>query len=251
VSLVAASNRTHDSISLYRVDVATRQLVDVADGLQATGLPDPYGLCMYHSAVTGEYYAFVNGSGDGLTRQFRLVESSPGRVSAEPVREIAVGGQAEGCVADDESGALFVAEEDHGLWKYAAESDAGTERSLIDSVEGEHLVADVEGVSIWLGENGGGYIVLSNQGEDNYVLYERAAPHAFAGKFHLVANAVAGIDGVSETDGLDVSSASLGPQFPDGLLVTQDGRNIAPAERQNFKLTSWRDVMAALEAARD
>jgi len=31
-----------------------------------------------------------------------------------------------------------------------------------------------------------------------------------------------------------------------GLLVVQDGRNLMPAERQNFKYVSWEDVMKAL-----
>jgi 3-phytase len=40
VSIVTASNRTDDGISIYRVDGAARQLVDVADGLQPTGFVD-------------------------------------------------------------------------------------------------------------------------------------------------------------------------------------------------------------------
>ena len=62
----------------------------------------------------------------------------------------------------------------------------------------------------------------------------------------VVANDALGIDGVSETDGLEVSSAALGAQFPDGLLVAQDGRNITPAQRQNFKFVSWAKIAAAL-----
>lgn len=249
VALVAASNRTHDSISLYRVDAQARRLVDVADGLQPAGLTDPYGLCLYRSAASGEFYVFVNNSGDGLFRQFRLRQSGPGRVNTELVREFPVGGQSEGCVADDESGRLYVAQEGLGLWRYGAEPDAGDARVLIDSIEGGRLVADVEGVDLWAGPDGTGFLLVSNQGEDNYVLYRREGDNAFFGKFHLVANAEAGIDGVSETDGLAVTSAPLGERFPDGLLVTQDGRNIAPSERQNFKYTSWREIMAAIETA--
>jgi Tfp pilus assembly protein PilN len=40
---------------------------------------------------------------------------------------------------------------------------------------------------------------------------------------------------------------TLGTAFPEGLLVVQDGRNIAPEERQNFKYVSWADVVGALE----
>jgi 3-phytase len=45
---------------------------------------------------------------------------------------------------------------------------------------------------------------------------------------------------------LDVSSAAFGTRFPDGLLVVQDGRNLTPRERQNYKFVSWRDIAAVL-----
>lgn len=247
VTLVTASNRTHSSISIYAIDPETATMREVADGLQRTGLPDPYGMCMYHDTDSDTFHVFVNGSGDGLTRQYELSETSKGRVSARQVREIEVGGQAEGCVADDATGTFFIAQEDYGLWKYAASADAGNERTLIDSVEGDHMVADIEGISIWAGANGHGYIVASNQGENSYLLYRLEGDHDYVGKFHVVADPATGLDGVSETDGLDVTSAPLGDAYPQGMLAVQDGRNIAPAERQNFKFVSWADIAAALE----
>ncbi|KAA9131622.1 phytase [Marinihelvus fidelis] len=247
VTLVTASNRTQSNISIYAIDPATATVTEIADGLQPTGLPDPYGMCMYRDAESGAFYVFVNGSGDGLTRQYELTETSKGKVSAKQVREIEVGGQAEGCVADDNTGTFYIAQEDYGLWKYSASADAGNERSLIDSVEGEHMVADIEGISIWHGANGGGYIVASNQGENSYLLYRLEGEHDYVGKFHVVADPASGIDGVSETDGLDVTSAPLGDTYPQGMLAVQDGRNIAPAERQNFKFVSWADIAEALE----
>ncbi len=35
-------------------------------------------------------------------------------------------------------------------------------------------------------------------------------------------------------------------RFPDGLLVVQDGRNLSPRERQNFKFVSWRAIAQTL-----
>jgi 3-phytase len=166
---------------------------------------------------------------------------------AEQVREFTVGSQAEGCVADDETGALYVAEEGGGFFKYSAKPDGGAARKEIDRVDGPNgLVADIEGVSIWRGEDGRGYLVLSNQGADNFAVYRREGDNAFVGNFHIVADPERGFDGVSETDGLDVTSAPLGPRFPQGLLVAQDGRNLSPRERQNYKYVSWRDIAEAL-----
>lgn len=245
VAIVAASNRTRKSLALYKVDPVTRQLVDVADGTIPTGFRDPYGLCMYHSARSGEFHVFMNDSDSGAYKQWRLVAKGD-RVAAEQVREFVVGSQAEGCAADDETGALYIAEEDVGLWRYEAEPTAGTQRIRIDSTRGGNLKADVEGVAIYYGPNGTGYLVVSNQGADNYAVYRREGQNAFVGHFAIVANPRLGIDGASETDGLDVTSTPLGPAFPHGLLVVQDGRNISPAARQNFKLVPWEQVASAL-----
>lgn len=247
VTLVAASNRSNDSIAVYRIDTAGRRLIDAAQGVLPTGFHDPYGLCMYRSKISGDYFVFVNESERGMFRQWRLSDVGNGRVAAEQMREFVVGTQAEGCVADDETGFLYVAEEDVGLWKYAAEPDGGDTRTLIDNTDDGRLTDDVEGLALWNGPNGKGYLVVSNQGADNYALYRRDGDNAYAGHFHIVANAAAGIDGASETDGLDVSSAAFGAAFPDGLLVVQDGRNIAPEEPQNFKFVSWTDVALSLK----
>jgi 3-phytase len=246
-TIVAATNRTTRSISLYRFDGATRRLAPIAAGTLESGMSDPYGLCMYRSAKTGHYYVIANDSVDGKYRQWRLIDRG-GKAAIELVREIAVGSQAEGCAADDELGQLYIAEEDVGLWAYSAEPDGGENRTAIDKVEGGNLTADVEGVSIYVGADGKGYVIASNQGENNYAVYRREAPHAFVGKFHVVANEALGIDGSSETDGLDVVSAPLGPDYPAGLLVAQDGRNLMPAQRQNFKYVSWKDVLDSLVA---
>ncbi|MBX3694054.1 MAG: phytase [Steroidobacteraceae bacterium] len=246
VTLVAASNRTTLGISVFRVDTAARRLVEVGDGTLPTALADPYGLCMYRSAKSGETYVFINDNNDtGTMRQWRFVDAG-GKVGAEVIRSFDVGSLAEGCVADDETGALYVAEEDVALWRYSAEPDGGAERRQVGKVGPGELTDDAEGVSIWAGPNGTGYIVLSNQGADNYAVFRREGDNAFVGFFSIVANEALGIDGASETDGLDVTSAPLGPKYPKGLLVVQDGRNIGPNEPQNFKYVSWADVLQAL-----
>jgi 3-phytase len=162
------------------------------------------------------------------------------------MREFVVGTQAEGCVADDETGALYVAEEGTGIYRYAAGPDGGDERTVIDTVDSGRLTADVEGLGLWIGPGGTGYLVASNQGADNYVVYRRDGTNEYVGTFHVIADPAAGIDGASETDGLEVTSTALGRDYPAGLLVVQDGRNLAPPERQNYKFVSWQEVARAL-----
>ena len=94
---------------------------------------------------------------------------------------------------------------------------------------------------------GRGYLVLSSQGNNTYAVYRREGDQAYVGSFAVVADGRAGIDGVSETDGLDVSSANLGPGFEHGALIAQDGRNVLPGELQNYKYIPWDRVAEALD----
>ena len=245
VDVVTASNRTTQSIGIWKVDPATRTLVDVANGTIPTEMGDPYGACMYKSAESGEYYVIINDT-DGLVKQWQLYDAGNGRIGANVVREFSVGSQTEGCVADDELGHLYVGEEDVALWKYSAHPDGGEARTEVDNTETGNLTDDVEGVAIYYGANGTGYLVASNQGADNYAIYERQGDNRFLGHFHVIADEATGIDGASETDGLDVTSANLGPAFPNGALIVQDGRNISPVENQNFKVVPWERIATAL-----
>jgi hypothetical protein len=52
-----------------------------------------------------------------------------------------------------------------------------------------------------------------------------------------------GIDGTSDTDGIDVTRAALGEAFPKGLFVAHDGQN--DVGHQNFKLVPWQAIAGA------
>lgn len=249
VTLVAASDRTRNAIALYVLDPATRSLVPVSDGVQATGLGDPYGLCLYRSRKGGRTYVFINDT-DGRMRQWRLVEAPGGKVRAKLVREFAFPSQTEGCVADDDTGVLYVAEEDVALYRMSAEPDGGVARTVVTSVEtNPALKDDLEGVSIYRQANGRGYLVLSSQGNNSYALFRREGDNAYVGSFAIIADGAAGVDGASETDGLDVTSAPMGAAFPNGALVVQDGRNVSPPQTQNFKIVPWSRIVDSLKLA--
>src|SRR5687768_11619453 len=173
-------------------------------------------------------------------RQWELIDAGNGRVRAQRVRDFAFSSQAEGCVADDLAGLLFVDEEDIGIWRMGAEPDAGTAMTPVDTVEGNPAIKDdLEGIGLYDLGGGRGYLVVSSQGNNTYAVYRREGAQEYLGSFAVVADPQAGIDGISETDGLDVSSANLGPGFEHGALIAQDGRNVLPGELQNYKYVPW------------
>jgi 3-phytase len=232
-TIVAASNRSNDSISVYTVDPSTRALENIAARTISTGIT-VYGLCMYRSASTNKYYVFVNGK-DGNVQQWELFEIF-GKVDAKNVRSLSLRSQTEGCVADDKLGHFYIGEEEVAIWKYGAEPTAGTTHTRVDGVGG-HIAADIEGLSIYYAADGQGYLIASSQGNNRYVVYERAGTNAYVVTFDIIASAA--IDGTTETDGIDVTSFALGDTFPEGAFIAQDGSDDG---NQNFKLVPWTEI---------
>ncbi|MFL1416335.1 phytase [Pseudomonas fildesensis] len=240
VDLAVASNRDHNSLSLFSIDRQSGELREA--GEVPTPLKEIYGICLFQPA-SGEIYAIANGK-DGTFLQYRL--SAPdGRVQGELVRQFKVDSQPEGCVADDQRQRLFIGEEDVGVWAVDARADQPATLTSVIKV-GPQLQADVEGLALYQ-SSGRDYLVISSQGNDSYLVVDAEPPFATHGAFRVGLNAAAGIDGASETDGLEVTAINLGGPWSTGMLVVQDGRKRMPEQTQNFKFVPWADVTRALK----
>ena len=240
VDLAVASNRDHNSLSLFAIDRASGELREA--GEIATPLKDIYGICLFQPA-SGELYAIANDK-DGTFLQYRLSAPS-GIAQGELVRQFKVASQPEGCVADDQRQRLFLGEEDVGVWALDARPEQPATLHSVIKVGGL-LQADVEGLALYQ-SSARDYLVISSQGNDSYLVLDAEPPYASHGAFRVSLNARAGIDGASETDGLEVTSANLGGPWNQGLLVVQDGRKRMPEQTQNFKFVPWAEVTQALK----
>lgn len=248
VDLVVTSNRSRNSLVIYKVNPENRKLENVTARTISVTLKDTvYGLCMYHSASLGKYYAFVNDK-LGTVEQWEIVDTGTGLVDATKVRTLTVSSQVEGCVADDIRGDFYLAEEDVGIWKFRAEAHQNDERHLIDSTSSEgHLTADVEGLALYYIDQNEGYLIASSQGNSTFTVYQRGEGNEYLGKFQIIAHPSIPIDSVSDTDGIDVVNVALGPLFPYGVFVAQDGSNADPEDNQNFKLVPWESIAEGLK----
>lgn len=237
--LVGASDRSDPAqaaIALFTLDGAAASLAPLASLPAGTG--EAYGFCLYRRARDGQTFAFLVDK-DGTVRQFAM-DLASGAPAARQVRSFKLATQSEGCVADDRTGQLYVAEEDVGLWRISAEPDGGDRPEVFASVDGIRLVADAEGLAIAPRGATGGWLVVSSQGDSAYALYDLES-RAFAGRFRVAAGR---LGATSDTDGIEINLGDFGPGFPGGLMVVQDGDNAPLA--QNFKLLSWADVRKAL-----
>ncbi|MEC4088000.1 phytase [Pseudoalteromonas rubra] len=235
ISIAAASKRNDDSLAFYGIE-ADGTVFRL--GTVPAGLDEIYGLCM--AAFEGNHYVFANNKA-GLTIQYTL-QADKGKIAALKAREISLRSQPEGCVADDERGRLFIGEEDVGIWATSLNPTDNSQPVSVAKV-GEHLVDDVEGLALSFGKSP--VLVVSSQGNNSYQLYEATPPYRHLAGFRVGVNGFRGIDGTSETDGLALSTRLRTPDYPEGLLVIQDGRNRFPDQPQNFKYVSWQDVLTA------
>jgi 3-phytase len=236
--IAAASNRTNKSISLFAIDAVNGQVSWLQD--IATDLNDVYGLCMYQAM--DDYYVFINDT-DGRFQQY-LLNKQAGKISASLVREFKVASQPEGCVADDATGQLYFGEEARGIWQVAAQPTKSLPR-LIAAID-DNFVSDVEGLGIYqLNEQR--FLVASSQGNNSYAVFALDDNQRYLGSFQIGMNLAKRVDGVSETDGLEIISLPLGADYPKGLLVVQDGHNVMPSDQQNFKLVNAEKIVALIE----
>ncbi|PAU79696.1 3-phytase [Halovibrio salipaludis] len=240
VDVAAATNRTTGTISLYAIERDTRELALVSE--VPTDLNEIYGFCLYQPEG-GPLYGFANDK-DGTFDQFRLSVDGD-EWSGERVRRFSVPSQPEGCVADDQWERLFVGEEAEGIHVIGANPDDGTDTEMVAPIDNEVLFADVEGLNIYRGDKRD-YLVASAQDNNSFAVYEATPPFKPLGAFRIGMNPGAGIDGASETDGLFATSANLGPDFPEGMLVVQDGRKVMPQGNQNFKAVPWERIRELL-----
>lgn len=230
---VAASDRidlANSHISTFTLDTASGELTPL-DRIPS-GPGEGYGFCLgTHGGLSA--LAVIK---DGRLREYALTASG-GAAPANPVREMSVPSQPEGCVYDNRDGTVYVGEEMAGIWRFRAGETTG---ELVAPIDNQYLVADVEGLAIAPDGADGGYLIASSQGDNAYAVYRLPGMEP-VGRFAIAEGAFGATE---ETDGIELVLGDFGPDYPQGLFVAQDGQN-APAA-QNFKLVSWSAISEAL-----
>ena len=164
--------------------------------------------------------------------------------------------QLEGCVVDDANNTLYYGMENLGVFKLnlnarnnerpfliakvlKAKSEPGSD-SIKEGVP--RVINDVEGLALLHGPNGQGALIVSVQGLNEYALFDRKTDR-YIGSFKLNLGTS---DPVTETDGLEIISTPLGPEYPNGLLAVHDHTNTSSNNQvlnANYKLISLTEIL--------
>lgn len=236
-TLIAASHWYTNEVGLYRFDPEARRLSLLK--LFPTGVRELRGLCM--AVYQDSFYYFAVGS-SGDVEQYRII--SPDEVKLEKRWQLE--SEAEGCVADDISGRLYIAEEKVGIWQLPLNPETEEAPRLVDRVSlFGPLKRGLEGMAI-LNEQEERFLIVSVQEKSRFAVY-RLPEETYLGSFRIKSKG--DVDGVSKTDGIDISNQALGANFPDGLIVVQDDTNEGSSDdlHQNFKFLSRKQLIDALE----
>jgi len=211
-------------------------------GHVATDVVEPYGFCF---AQVGDQLQAILVGHEGEVRQFALSAAPDGKPAARELRRFEIGSISEGCAADPETGALYITEENVGLWRYGLDPASGDTRTLIQPIAPDRLVADAEGLTI-IADGSARYLIGSSQGDSTFPVWrvDGQAP-VWIGRFVVTdGTPTGGVDAITGTDGLDALGGPVGTAFPQGVVVIQD--DINDAGTQNFKYVDWRVIRTAL-----
>ncbi len=225
VDIVAANLRDAGKLAVFKVNRdynGGNVLVQIADKDSENNdiQKDSYGFGLYKRLSDGTLYVFERAKSGGKVRQYQIEDDGTGNgVTVTAVRDLNyTGGVAEGFVADDALGFIYIGEEDKCIYKYYADPDKSADHIAVFAT-GDGIVGDREGIGLYECNDGTGYLVLSNQGNSTFKIYDRQGDNKLLKT--IVPKDNNGNGGLG-TDGLDVISSAAPPNFPNGFVVAHD-----------------------------
>jgi 3-phytase len=201
----------------------------------------PMGVALYTRPADKAIFAIVgrkSGPADGYLWQYRLVDEA-GVVKGRLVRKFgAYSGkkEIESIAVDNELGYVYYSDETVGVRKYLADPSKWDNKELaLFATEG--FTSDHEGISIYPLTDSTGYILVSNQQNNSFMVYSREGDNGKPDEHKLIAEVPVS---TLESDGSDVTAVPLGNKFARGLFVAMSNGKV-------FHYYSWDDIARKIE----
>jgi 3-phytase len=187
---------------------------------EGESLRDPMGIALYTRPSDKKIFAIVgrkSGPSGSYLWQYEL--SGSGKfATAKIVRKFgAYSGkkEIEAIAVDNELGTILYCDEQFGIRKYKADPALNDNKELV--IFGKtSFKADNEGIAIYKKTDSTGYILVSNQQANTFMVYPREGAKGNPNKYPLLAEIPTS---TIECDGADVTSINLGGKYQNGLFV--------------------------------
>ena len=215
IDVMAFTERGRSKLRLYRVP-DTQPLdnggFDVFGG-ELAEFNQPMGIALYKNPQNDSLYAFVSrksGPTNGTYIWQYSIYAENGQILCRLRRKLgnfSGNKEIEAIAVDDELGHVYYSDEGFGIRKYFANPTMGNEELNIFGQD--KFKDDIEGIAIVRHAGNSGYLIVSDQQAQAVQLYSRESNE------HIkTINYKA-----TETDGLEVTTTSIGRKFPKGVLV--------------------------------
>ena len=234
-TLIAALDRQAGRLRVFARDSASGAVTPIDAREIKLGFSGE-GLCLYRSARDNALYAYAMGR-NGELDQWLLYPAADGMVDGRVVRRLRLASEAKFCVADDKTGALYVAQQDVGVWRYDADPESDPIPVIVDINRLGRIASEVGGLALVDGGPSASFLIAANNGASDYNVYDRNAQDRWVGAFRLD-----GGPAIEEPAGLFATRAPVGAAFPSGLLLVADDAN----RRADVKIVTWSDVAKTL-----
>lgn len=208
---------------------------------EGEALRDPMGIALYTRPADHKIFAIVgrkSGPSGSYLWQYEL--SGTGKAAtAKVVRKFgAYSGkkEIEAIAVDNELGTVLYCDEQFGIRKYKANPALNDNKEL--ALFGKTgFKADNEGIAIYKKTDSTGYILVSNQQANTFMVYPREGAKGNPDDYPLLAEIPTS---TIECDGADVTSLNLGGKYKNGLFVAMSNGMV-------FQYYSWDLIQARID----
>jgi 3-phytase len=210
--------------------------IEIYQGETGPDFRDLMGVAVYQSPKSGKTYVIAgrkNGPTDGTYLWQYEVIGEKGQIRLELARKFGQYSgtkEIEAIAVDAELGYIYYSDEGTGVRKYHAEPEMGNAELALFATEG--FTDDHEGISIYKLDESTGYILVSDQQAALFHVFPREGSEGNPHHHTLITKLAVS---TSESDGSEVSSLALGPDFPKGLFV-------AMSDDKTFQIYRWEDL---------
>ena len=240
VDIAVATERGADMLRVYRLPEMTP--------IDGGGIPvfegqserEPMGIGLYKRPSDGAIYAVVSrktGPSGSYLGQYRLKDDGTGTVIGEHVRYFGKfsGHEVEAVAVDDASGYVYYSDEVAGIRKYHADPDHENEQRELAFFGTDDFRRDMEGISIYATGEKTGYLIISDQQDDQMNIYRREGEDGDPHQHWLIKTVY--VEAL-KNDGNEVTNVELLPSYPGGLFV-------AMSDDGTFHYYAWKQLAEA------